>query len=44
MTTSAATRSTQLYYGAQGLSSFENTRCGDDHPKTRAATLGRKTA
>ena len=27
MTTSAATRSTQLYCGAQGLSNFENTKC-----------------
>jgi hypothetical protein len=44
MTTSAAIRSTQLYCGAQGLSNFENTKCVDDHPKTRAATLGRKTA
>ncbi len=26
MTTSAATRSTQLYCGAQGLSNFENTK------------------
>jgi hypothetical protein len=39
MTTSAATRSTQLYCGAQGLSNFENTKCVDDHPKTRAATV-----
>ncbi len=39
MTTSAATRSTQLYCGAQGLSNFENTKCVDDHPKTRAVTL-----
>ncbi len=29
MTTSAATRSTQLYCGGQGLSNFENTKCVD---------------
>ena len=44
MTTSAATRSTQLYCGAQGLSNFENIKSVDDHPKTPAATLDRKTA